>query len=189
MTARAFQIFAAGTHQPMQGGPVTFDDGDLRQIAAGYQPNEKPAKLVLGHPDQEREDYGEVRHVIAQGGALFALAEVKDELVDWVRRGLYTAVSASLLPSGHPENPLTAGWYLRHVGFLGAQRPSVKGMQPIAFAEPESAARALDFAAPSGTAVDPGRLRLYHAAKELQAVVPGMTFIAAASLAERALVR
>ena len=80
MTVRAFQIFAAGTHQPMQGGPVTFDEGDLRQIAAGYQPNQKPAKLVLGHPDQEREDYGEVRHVIAQDGALLVALFYGDEL-------------------------------------------------------------------------------------------------------------
>ena len=186
MTLRAFQIFATGTHQPMQGPPITFDAGDLQQIAAGYQPTRKPAKLVLGHPDVEAEDYGEVRTLVAEGNSLFALAEVKDTLIDWVRRGLYNAVSSSILPSGHPENPLTSGWYLRHVGFLGAQAPAVKNMQPIAFA---SSPGALNFAAPEGAAVDPAGLRLYATALHIQTVMPGMTFIAAASLAERALAR
>ena len=184
MTLRAFQIFAAGTHQPMSGAPETFSAGDLQQIAAGYQPQQRPAKLVLGHPRVVAEDFGEVRQLVAKGDALFALAEVKDALVDWVKRGLYHAVSASLLPGGHPHNP-SNGWYLHHVGFLSDQAPADKNMQPIAFAEP--ATQAVIFAAPDGALVDPARLRLHQTALHIQTVIPGMTFIAAAALAERAL--
>ena len=40
--------------------------------------------------------------------------------------------SASFYPPGHPANPTPDRPYLRHVGFLGAQPPAVKGLADFA---------------------------------------------------------
>ena len=38
-------------------------------------------------------------------------------------------------PPDHPSNPVPNAYYLRHVGFLGAQPPAVKGLGEARFAD------------------------------------------------------
>jgi hypothetical protein len=52
-----------------------------------------------------------------------------------VKAGAYKKVSASFYPKDHPNNPTPGVYALRHVGFLGAQPPAVKGLKPTEFAE------------------------------------------------------
>ncbi|MFV2030789.1 2-oxoacid:acceptor oxidoreductase, partial [Neisseria sp. S1] len=54
-----------------------------------------------------------------------------------VKAGRYKKVSASFYPPGSPSNPVPGKWYVRHVGFLGAHPPAVKGLAPINFADGE----------------------------------------------------
>jgi hypothetical protein len=54
-----------------------------------------------------------------------------------VRAGRYKKVSASFWPPGHPNNPVPDSYYLRHVGFLGAHAPAVKGLRAIEFGAAE----------------------------------------------------
>lgn len=52
-----------------------------------------------------------------------------------------------LLPPYGPANPKPGAYYLRHVGFLGAQPPAVKGLAPVEFAEsPEDDLLLVEFA-------------------------------------------
>lgn len=51
-----------------------------------------------------------------------------------VRAGRYKKLSASLYAPDSPANPSPGAWYLRHVGFLGAQPPAIKGLAPVNFA-------------------------------------------------------
>ncbi len=52
--------------------------------------------------------------------------------------GRYKKVSASFYQPDSPNNPVPTGvFYLRHVGFLGAQPPAIKGLKDIAFNENE----------------------------------------------------
>jgi hypothetical protein len=60
---------------------------------------------------------------------LAKLRDLAPEFVEWVRKGLYRKCSISLYPDMR----------LRHVGFLGAAAPAVKGLLPVRFGEGEGA--------------------------------------------------
>ena len=49
-----------------------------------------------------------------------------------LKAGRFKKRSASFYPPGHPSNPTPDRPYLRHVGFLGAQPPAVKGLADFA---------------------------------------------------------
>lgn len=51
--------------------------------------------------------------------------------------GRYKKVSASFYRPDAPCNPKPGAYYLRHVGFLGAQPPAVKSLKAIEFADGE----------------------------------------------------
>lgn len=132
---RNFQIFRAGTHTTMGGKEITFMASDLQAIASGYSEARHAAPLVLGHPQHDNPRYGTVKSLSVLGDALFAAAEVDGELVELVRARRYTSVSASFYPPTSTNNPNPGAWYLRHVGFLGALPPAVKGMAAPEFSE------------------------------------------------------
>ncbi|TAA40697.1 hypothetical protein EAT51_12015 [Pseudoxanthomonas winnipegensis] len=187
MTVRAFQIFRAGTHTAVDGRTLSFTPGHLSEIANGYDRAKHPAKLVLGHPESDRDSFGEVQAVVAHGEGLYAFADVSDALVDAVRAGRYKHVSSSIYRPDSDGNPTPGRHALRHVGFLGAFPPAVKQMQPLAFAE-APAARAVDFALPpGGWRCDPDALDLYAHAHELRRAIPSLGLIQAAAMAQRAL--
>ena len=54
------------------------------------------------------------------------------QFTDWVAAGRYKKRSASFYTADHPSNPTPGKPYLRHVGFLGAQPPAVKGLADFA---------------------------------------------------------
>ena len=195
MTLRAFQCFEAGTHTDMSGRATTFSLADISAIAAGYSPSRKAAPLVLGHPedDSRASSYGTVRGLVAEGPALFAIADVSNELQQLVRAGRYKNVSSSLHLPGARENP-GIGYYLRHVGFLGAMQPAVKGMQPLAFAvqfdEPNDSLaehQTAAFAAACGVSPESQQAQIYRVARSLSKAVPALSVTGAAIRVERAL--
>lgn len=124
MTDKWFEIFRAGTYP--QG---EFSESDLAAIAAHYDPRVHEAPIVLGHPKTDSPAYGWVKAVQAEGGALKAqFGDFHEELPDLVRSGAYRKRSAAFWKG--PD-----GWHLRHVGFLGAVPPQIKGLKNIQFAE------------------------------------------------------
>ncbi|EGY52016.1 hypothetical protein [Neisseria shayeganii] len=129
-----FQIFKAGTRTDHNGNTVTITEADVAQAAAAYDPERNQAPIVIGHPADNAPAYGWVAGLSADGGVLSAdFAQVDDGLKELVRAGRYKKVSASFYPPAHPANPKPGVWYLRHLGFLGAAAPAVKGLQPINF--------------------------------------------------------
>ena len=54
-----------------------------------------------------------------------------------VAAGAFKKISASFYSPSSPQNPVPGVYYLRHVGFLGAQPPAVKGLRNPAFADGE----------------------------------------------------
>ena len=186
MNLRAFQCFAAGTHSDMHGRTVTFSRADISTIAAGYSPNPKAAPLVLGHPEDDTRalSYGSVRALVAEGDALFAIADVSSELQQLVRAGRYKNVSASLRLPGTKENP-GFGYSLRHVGFLGAVPPAVKGMQPLAFALADEFG-SLDYSAPAPCTEEQQARAMAQVAIELRQSCPSLSLTRAVEFAQRA---
>ncbi|STZ63801.1 Uncharacterised protein [Moraxella lacunata] len=128
------EIFIAGTRADNSGKEVTITPDDLNAIANGYNPSFHEAPIVIGHPDDNAPAYGWVKSLSAKGDKLYAeFGEMDEGFVGLVKSGRYKKLSASFYPPKHPSNPKPDNWYLRHIGFLGALPPAVKGLSPVSF--------------------------------------------------------
>lgn len=128
-------ILRPGTFRA-QGADHTFDAADLAATAAAYDPARHEAPIVVGHPHDAAPAYGWVGALTAERDGLYAVPrQVDPAFAELVAAGRYRKVSASFYGPGHPHHPGGAGWYLRHVGFLGAAPPVVKGLRPVALGE------------------------------------------------------
>jgi hypothetical protein len=59
--------------------------------------------------------------------------QVEPAFAEMVRDGRFKRVSAELYPREHPGNPTPGRLHLKHIGFLGAAAPAVKGLKPVSF--------------------------------------------------------
>jgi hypothetical protein len=185
-------IFKKGCHVASAGERLCFSDADLERVADAYDPTLHRAPLVLGHPKTDDPAYGWVTRLMVSGGNLLAFVEqVSADLKEWVRTGRYGAISSSFYGTEDPHNPRPGGLYLRHVGFLGAAAPGVKGMVRPSFAEGCAYSEiAIDntgwceFYVPPGYTVDPQGLDLHMRSQDVLRRHPGMTFRQAVELAE-----
>lgn len=136
---KVFQIFKAGKHTTMSGVTIDFSDQDLHAMASVYQPSLHQAALCLGHPANNLPSYGTVAGLFVKGDRLYAQARPDANLISLVRQRRYGPVSAAFHHPAARENPRPGTYYLRHVGFLGAMPPSVKGLVRPEFSEPNGA--------------------------------------------------
>jgi len=131
-------IFRAGRHRSMQGNAIEFGDGDLADCAAVYDPKLHEAPIVVGHPRHDGPAYGWVSKLTADSQGLHAEPnQVDPAFAELVQKGRYKKISASFYHPDATNNPAPGHWYLRHVGFLGALAPAVKGLRQTEFAEGE----------------------------------------------------
>lgn len=129
-------IFKAGKQTSSSGVTIDFTEADVAATAGAYDPAVHEAPIVIGHPEQEDPAFGWISQLAAQAGNLYATpAQVNADFADMVKAGAYKKVSASFYPPDHPNNPTPGVYALRHVGFLGAQPPAVKGLKPTQFAD------------------------------------------------------
>ncbi len=135
---KPIQIFRPGRHQAMTGQSLEFSDSDIEATASAYDPALHEAPLVIGHPRHNAPAYGWVSALSVAGGALQAAPyQVDPAFAEMIREGRYKKISASFYAPDSPSNPKPGVYYLRHVGFLGAMAPAVKGLKPVEFAEAE----------------------------------------------------
>lgn len=129
-------IFKAGKHRAMNGKVYEFSDADLAQIVAAYDPGLAQAPHVLGHPKTDDPAWAWVKSIgIDENGHLYSEQEQIDPaFAEIVEAGRYKGRSAAFYGPNDAGNPKPGGYYLRHVGWLGAVAPSVKGLGP-AFSE------------------------------------------------------
>lgn len=153
---KRIHIFKTGTHTDSHGQTLTFSESDLAAAVAAYDPNLHQAPIVVGHPKTDNPAYGWVQALTGDNGNLFAAPEqVNPEFSEQVANGAYKKVSASFYPPTSPANPKPGAYYLRHVGFLGAEPPAIKGLQPIEFSESDDAVTlTVDFAEAKKSAFD-----------------------------------
>jgi hypothetical protein len=129
------RIFRAGKHRSSDGRELTFSDAELAASAAAYDPKLHEAPLVIGHPQENHPAYGWVKHLEAKDGALLASpGQVEPQFAELVNAGRFKKLSASFYLPDSPNNPKPGVYYLRHVGFLGAQPPAIKGLGDAKFA-------------------------------------------------------
>lgn len=136
---KPIHIFSPGRHTPMAGGTLSFSEADLAAAAAAYDPALHEAPIVVGHPKDNLPAYGWVRSVaFSESAGLTAEPhQVDPAFAELVAASRFKKVSASFYTPDSPANPKPGVYYLRHVGFLGAQPPAVKGLRPVEFAEAE----------------------------------------------------
>jgi len=133
---KTLHIFKPGRHTPMQGGTLNFSEADLRACAASYNADVHEAPIVVGHPETNGPAHGWVGALIADKTGLRAVPrQVNPAFAELVERGAFKKISAAFYAPDCPENPHPGVWTLRHVGFLGAQVPAIKGLDRIEFGE------------------------------------------------------
>ncbi|MFY1053535.1 peptidase [Ectopseudomonas khazarica] len=141
-------ILPAGRHTALDGRPVEFTEAILQEIVETYDPALHEAPLVIGHPKLNGPAYGWAKSLEMRDGMLFAEPhQVVPEFAEAANRKMYKKRSASVYLPDSPGNPVPGKHYLRHIGFLGAMPPAIKGIPDAAleFAE-DDGALALEFA-------------------------------------------
>lgn len=132
----AINILRPGSFTSVEGKTVSFSRDDLAQIAASYDPAKDAAPIVIGHPKMADPAYGWVGKLELQGDVLVARpSEISPSFAEAVKAGHYRKISAQLYQPGDPNSPAPEGWYLRHVGFLGAAAPAIKGLGQVSLSE------------------------------------------------------
>lgn len=134
---KPIQIFKPGKHVAMSGAALQFSESDLAATAAAYDPAKHEAPLVVGHPTHDAPAYGWVKSLAFADGLDADPHQVDPAFAEMVGRGAFKKISASFYSPDSPSNPVPGVYYLRHVGFLGAQPPAVKGLRNPSFADAE----------------------------------------------------
>lgn len=128
------EIFKVGRHTDMNGAVVDFTSADADALVSGYDPDSWAAPAVVGHPKDNDPAYGWVKRLGREGDTVFAeLGDVDPDFAALVKAKRYAKISASLYPPAAKANPTPGTWSLKHVGFLGAMAPAVKGLKPVHF--------------------------------------------------------
>ena len=114
------EIFRTGKHTSSNGKSKTWTRADLDKMVTQYDPAEHEAPAVVGHPQTNDPAYGWLEKVKRSGDVLLGkFKQVAPEFAEMVTAGRFKKRSISVYPDGT----------IRHVGFLGAQPPAVKGLR------------------------------------------------------------
>ncbi len=120
------EVLRVGTFKDSSDTEHTFTEADLNKIASSYDPTRYEAPVVIGHPSDSAPAYGWIKSAFVKGKSLFLeLKNLVPEFVDVCRKGMYKKRSISLYPDRT----------IRHLGFLGAMPPAIKGLADCSFSE------------------------------------------------------
>ncbi|WGE32279.1 peptidase [Actinobacillus genomosp. 2] len=132
------EIFKAGKRKDTHGTEVNITVKDLQKVVEAYDVNTFEAPVVIGHPEYNHPAYAWVKGLHLESDVLKAeLHQVDPAFSEMVKNGRYKKISASFYLPDSENNPKKGALYLRHVGFLGAMAPAVKGLKNPIFAENE----------------------------------------------------
>ncbi len=123
------EVFRSGEQTDSSGNTRKWTASDLEKIVKNYNAKKHEAPVVVGHPKDNAPAFGWVAALKTDGRILFArFKQLIPEFIDAVKRGFYKKRSISLYPD----------FTLRHIGFLGAVPPAIKGLADIKFSENNS---------------------------------------------------
>lgn len=133
---KALHIFKPGKHTAVNGKVIDFTEAMVAAIASCYDPAKHEAPIVVGHPKTDDPAYGWARSLSFADGALIAAPDQVDPaFAELVNAGRFKKISASFYEPDATANPVPGQFYLRHIGFLGANPPAVKGLKSASFAD------------------------------------------------------
>lgn len=194
--APVVEVLRTGTFNDLHGRAITIDATLLRELADSYDPALYQAPVVIGHPQHNSPAFGLLASPRASADALeVALTDLDPAFVAAHRAKRYPSRSLSFWPAHHPDNPLPdkGRAYLRHLGFLGAVPPAVKGLRGADLAAADTDIVTLELAAetasddgadPAPALTDPSETPMDKPAAAPPAADPAAT-PSAAELAER----
>lgn len=156
---KPFRIFRPGKHTASCGTATEFTKDDLAKAVEAYNTQLYAAPLVIGHPKVEDRAYGWTEKLtIDEAGDVWAHPDkVEPTFGQLVEDGAYRNRSVSWYMPDHPNNPVPGVLYPKHVGFLGAVPPALKGLGDVEFREGVT----VDFAAD-----DTGKVVTFNAADD-----------------------
>lgn len=123
---RKVEIFRAGKQTDSAGNVREWTVADLDTIASSYDPSFHEAPVTIGHPKDNAPAWAWVKKVTREGQTLFA--EIGDEVAEFsemLKKKMFKKRSISLYPD----------LSIRHLAFLGAMPPAVKGLADFQFSE------------------------------------------------------
>lgn len=133
-----FEIFKSGKQTSSAGSTIDFSELDLQKTVEVYDPSLHEAPITIGHPKDNLPAYGWISSLDYKDGVLDAEAiQVDENFSEMVKAGRFKKRSASFYTPDSPSNPVPGSYYLRHVAFLGAEPPAVKGLKDVNFSETE----------------------------------------------------
>ncbi|HKO43341.1 MAG TPA: hypothetical protein VJU84_08625 [Pyrinomonadaceae bacterium] len=133
------EIFSTGTHYDDAGGKHEIDAAFLDAVVTNLNLDQHEPPAVIGHPQHDAPAYAWGCALRRNGKVLEAqLCDADAQFEEMVRTKKFPKRSASfyLDPKTAPGGQVPA---LRHIGFLGAAPPAVKGLRDIHFEEGEKA--------------------------------------------------
>jgi hypothetical protein len=134
------QVFKVGKHTSANGITRDYTADELRQCAADYNEALHAAPFVVGHPKDTAPSYGwPDKFVFDESTGVLGVVpkQVDADFAEMVNAKRFPKVSMSFYLPESPANPKPGTLYPRHVGFLGAQPPAVKGLKEASFTEDE----------------------------------------------------
>jgi len=135
-TITPIHAFSAGTHTTAAGHQVTISADDLQASAQAYNPELHEAPIVIGHPTGSSPAYGWIQSFTVSANDFIAQpAQVNPDFAELNNSGAFKKRSMSFYHPDNNQNPVPGIWYPRHLGFLGAQPPAVKGLRDFNFEE------------------------------------------------------
>lgn len=130
------KVFTAGWHTDSNGNRKLWTVDDLDRIVNSFNPSFHEPPLVIGHPSDNAPAFGWVAGIKRIGADLYLqYKDVAAEFKEWTRKKLYKKKSIAVYPDGS----------LRHVGYLGAMPPAIKGLPDFAFKDVQGEAAVYEF--------------------------------------------
>ncbi len=154
---KGIHIFKPGKHTSSQGVSLEFSEDQVKATVDAYSTELHEAPIVIGHPKDNSPAWGWVNRLeFTNDGLMAAPQQVDPQFEEMVQAGRFKKVSASFYAPDSANNPVPGVFYLRHVGFLGAQPPAVKGLKDVEFSEDDDV---IEFSAPWDTSNIAGLFR------------------------------
>lgn len=139
-------VFKPGTHTAVDGRKITFTLENCIDLAESYDPNLSEAPAVIGHPKLTAPAYAWAKSFEVKDGLVYAkLDQINPEFAEAYNAGSYKKRSLSIYLPDSPGNPKPGHYYARHIGFLGAAAPAIKGLPDASFAESDGEQGAAEF--------------------------------------------
>lgn len=121
------EIFKGGIQKDSNGYERNYSDEDLDNICQNFKTQNPDVPICIGHPKQTAPAYGWVNSLQRIGHSLYCdFKQVQKEFKTAVNSGLFKTRSVCIDLDK---------MQLKHVAFLGAAAPAIKGMEQFTFAE------------------------------------------------------